>query len=43
LYLDFIADFPNAKLYINNKEKIEMIKDKLPVCYDGMETLNGLE
>lgn len=32
-----------GKLSKNNKEKIEMIKDKLPVCYDGMETLNGLE
>ncbi len=32
-----------GKLSKNNKEKIEMIKDKLPVCYDGIKEYNKIQ
>ncbi len=43
VYLDFIADFPNAPLYEKNKEKIEVLKGSLNICYDGIKEYNKIE
>lgn len=43
VYLDFIADFPNAPLYEKNKDKIEVLKESLTVCYDGIKEYNKIE
>ena len=43
VYLDFIADFPNAPLYEKNKERIEALKGSLNICYDGIKEYNKIE
>lgn len=43
VYLDFIEDFPNAPLYEKNKDKIEVLKESLTVCYDGIKEYNKIE
>lgn len=40
LYLSFIASFPQTDSYINNKEKIEALKDRLEVTYDSIKAYN---
>lgn len=42
LYLDFIAGFPSMQEYINNKSRIELLKDNMEICYDRIKTYNKL-
>lgn len=42
LYLDFIAGFPKMQEYINNKNKIEILKDNIEICYDRLKTYNKI-
>lgn len=42
LYLDFIAGFPKTQEYINNKNKIEILKNNMEICYDRLKTYNKI-
>ena len=39
LYLDFIAGFPKMQEYINNKNKIGILKDNIEICYDRLNKI----
>jgi len=40
LYLSFIANFPQTDSYINNKDKIEVLKNNLEINYESIKTYN---
>ena len=42
VYLDFVSTISTNDIYINNKNTVEILKESLEICYDGIKEYNKL-